>query len=266
MRRGAGRRRHHSVPGQGYRYKEGHIFSKSGRIRTFDQGADGVVFGSGLGLVLIRRLSDAVRDGDNIYAVIKGSAIGNDGKGKMSYAASSARGQIACARAALRNAGVEAGSIGFVESHGTGTSMGDPEEVKALSAAFKEQTDKRSYCALGAVKTNVGHLEAAAGIVGFIKAVLAVKHGVIPPTLHYATPNPRIRFEHTPFYVNSELQTWDGGKRPRRAAVNSLGVGGTNAFVIVEQHVAPNEGEEGGRAFVVPYRRKPNQVCAPAPN
>ena len=135
--------------------------------------------------------------------------------------------------------------------------MGDPEEVKALSAAFKEQTDKRSYCALGAVKTNVGHLEAAAGIVGFIKAVLAVKHGVIPPTLHYATPNPRIRFEHTPFYVNSELQTWDGGKRPRRAAVNSLGVGGTNAFVIVEQHVAPKRSaKKADGPFVVPLSAK----------
>jgi len=222
--------------GQGYHYKEGYIFSRSGHVKTFDESADGVVFGSGLGLVLIKKLSAAIRDGDNIYAIIKGSAISNDGKGKMSYAASSARGQIACARAALKNAGIEAGSIGFVESHGTGTSMGDPEEVKALSAVFKEQTDKKAYCALGAVKTNVGHLEAAAGIVSFIKAVLAVKHGLIPPTAHYAKPNPRIKFENTPFYITGELQKWNQDKQPRRAAVNSLGVGGTNAFVILEEY------------------------------
>ncbi len=223
---------------QGYHYKDGYIFSKSGRISTFDEGADGVVFGSGLALVLIKRLSDAVRDGDHIYAVIKGSAIANDGKGKMSYAASSAKGQIACARQAFRNADISADTIGFVESHGTGTAMGDPEEVKALSAAFKEQSERKGFCALGAVKTNVGHLEAAAGIVGLIKATLAVKHGVIPPTLHYSKPNPRIKFENTPFFVNADLRKWHEGKRPRRAAVNSLGVGGTNAFVILEEYVS----------------------------
>lgn len=222
---------------QGYHYKEGYIFSKSGHVKTFDKSADGVVFGSGLGLVLIKKLSAAIRDGDHIYAIIKGSAIVNDGKGKLSYAASSARGQITCVRVALGNAGVEADSIGFVEAHGTGTAMGDPEEVKALSAAFKEQTDKKAYCALGAVKTNVGHLEAASGIVGFIKAVLAVKYGLIPPTPNYANPNPRIKFENSPFYVNGQLEQWSEGKRPRRAAVNSLGIGGTNAFVILEQHV-----------------------------
>ena len=221
---------------QGYRYREGYIFSKSGRISTFDTAADGVVFGNGLGLVLLKRLDSAIADGDNIHAVIKGSAITNDGRGKMSYAASSAKGQITCVRAAMRDAGVDAAELGFVESHGTGTAMGDPEEVKALSAAFREYTDARGYCALGAVKTNIGHLEAAAGIVGFIKAALAVKHGRIPPTLHYASPNPRIRFETTPFYVNSEPVAWDAGRKPRRAAVNSLGVGGTNAFVVLEEY------------------------------
>jgi acyl transferase domain-containing protein/enoyl-CoA hydratase/carnithine racemase len=243
---------------QGYHYKEGYIFSQSGRIRSFDEGADGVVFGSGLGLVLIKRLTDAIAHGDNIYAVIKGSAIMNDGKGKMSYAASSAKGQIACVRAALKKAEVDAGSIGFVESHGTGTSMGDPEEVKALSAAFKEQTDRKAYCALGAVKANVGHLEAAAGIVGFIKAVLAVKHGLIPPTAQYTTPNPRIKFENTPFYVNTKLQKWDEGSNPRRAAVNSLGVGGTNAFVILENYVPPKRLAKKTRSapVVVPLSAK----------
>jgi acyl transferase domain-containing protein/enoyl-CoA hydratase/carnithine racemase/acyl carrier protein len=247
----------HVPHGRGYHYKEGYVFSKSGRIQTFDRNADGVVFGSALGLVLIRKLSDAIRDGDNIYAVIKGSAIANDGKGKMSYAASSARGQIACARAALKNAAVDPAGIGFVECHGTGTAMGDPEEVKALSAVFKEHTDKRACCALGAVKTNVGHSEAAAGIVGFIKAVLAVKHGLIPPTLHYATPNPRIKFENTPFYVNGELQKWDEGERPRMAAVNSLGVGGTNAFVVLEEYVPANRSTKNPDGpFVVPLSAK----------
>ena len=221
---------------QGYRYREGYIFSKSGRISTFDSAADGVVFGNGLGLVLLKRLDAAIADGDNIQAVIKGSAITNDGRGKMSYAASSAKGQITCVRAAMRDAGVDAADLGFVESHGTGTAMGDPEEVKALSAAFREYTDARGYCALGAVKTNIGHLEAAAGIVGFIKAALAVKHGRIPPTLHYAAPNPRIRFETTPFYVNSAPVDWKADREPRRAAVNSLGVGGTNAFVVIEEY------------------------------
>ncbi|MBN7135745.1 hypothetical protein A7A76_13535 [Lysobacter enzymogenes] len=220
--------------GHGYRYKDGYIFSRSGRVRSFDAGADGVVFGSGMGLVLIKRLSDALRDGDPVRAVIKGSAIGNDGKGKMSYAASSARGQIACIRAALADAGVDAASIGLVEAHGTGTAMGDPEEVKALSAAFREDTDAKGYCALGAVKANIGHLEAAAGIVGFIKAALAVERGVIPPLLHFQQANPRIKFDATPFFVNTQAQPWLQ-KGPRRAAVNSLGVGGTNAFVVLEQ-------------------------------
>ena len=220
--------------GHGYRYKEGYIFSRGGRVRSFDAGADGVVFGSGMGLVLIKRLSDALRDGDPVRAVIKGSAIGNDGKGKMSYAASSARGQIACIRAALADAGVDAASIGLVEAHGTGTAMGDPEEVKALSAAFREDTDAKGYCALGAVKANIGHLEAAAGIVGFIKAALAVERGTIPPLLHFQQANPRIKFEATPFFVNTQSQPWRQ-KAPRRAAVNSLGVGGTNAFVVLEQ-------------------------------
>ena len=220
--------------GHGYRYKDGYIFSRSGRVRSFDAGADGVVFGSGMGLVLIKRLSDALRDGDPVRAVIKGSAIGNDGKGKMSYAASSARGQIACIRAALADAGVDAASIGLVEAHGTGTAMGDPEEVKALSAAFREDTDAKGYCALGAVKANIGHLEAAAGIVGFIKAALAVERGVIPPLLHFQQANPRIKFDATPFFVNTQAQPWRQ-KGPRRAAVNSLGVGGTNAFVVLEQ-------------------------------
>lgn len=241
---------------QGYQYKDGYIFSRSGRISSFDEDADGVVFGSGMGLVLLKRLSSAIADGDNIHAVITGSAIMNDGKGKMSYAASSARGQIACVRAALAKAGVPAASIGFVESHGTGTAMGDPEEVKALSLAFKEQTEKTGFCALGAVKANIGHLEAAAGIAGFIKAVMAVKHGLIPPTARFSKANSRIKFEQTPFFVNTKLQQWHSGKLPRRAAVNSLGVGGTNAFVILENYVAPKKRARKAAPVLVPLSAK----------
>ena len=241
--------------GQGYQYKEGFIFSRTGRVGAFDAAADGVVFGSGLGLVLIKRLAHAVRDDDHIYAVIKGSAIGNDGKGKMSYAASSAKGQIACIRAALGNAGVDAGSIGFVEAHGTGTALGDPEEVKALSAAFREDTERCGYCVLGAVKSNLGHLEAAAGIAGLIKAALVVRHGVIPPALHYATPNPRIRFDSTPFRIEGKPINWSQGTTRRRAGVNSLGVGGTNVFVVLEQYPQPqraNPAKRLDRPVVVP--------------
>ncbi|MCD4501533.1 SDR family NAD(P)-dependent oxidoreductase [Chromobacterium vaccinii] len=236
----------------GYRYREGYIFSKTGRIRAFDADADGVVFGSGLGLVLLKRLDEAVRDGDHIYAVIKGSAIGNDGKAKMSYAASSASGQIACIRAALDNAGVSADSIGLVETHGTGTAMGDPEEVKALSSAFKRDTERKGYCALGAAKANLGHLEAAAGVVGLIKAALAVQRGVIPPVVNYARPNPRIRFENTPFYVDAEARGWPEQDGPRRAAVNGLGVGGTNAFVVLEQHQPSRRVRKASGAAVAP--------------
>ncbi|SAL32903.1 thiotemplate mechanism natural product synthetase [Caballeronia udeis] len=243
---------------QGYLYKDGYIFSKSGCVRPFDAGADGVVFGSGVGLVLIKRLSDAIRDGDNIHAVIKGSAISNDGKGKMSYAASSAKGQIACIGAALRNADVDAASIGFVEAHGTGTAMGDPEEVKALSAAFKEYTGEKGFCALGAVKANIGHLEAAAGIAGLIKAVLVVKHGIVPPAVNYKEPNPRIKFENTPFTIEPGLRRLAQGRTPRRAAVNSLGVGGTNAFIVIEQHAAAQStrARRAAKPVIVPISAK----------
>jgi len=223
--------------GQGYQYKEGHIFSKSGQVRTFDQTADGVVFGSGLALVLIKKLEEAVKDNDHIYAVIKGSAILNDGKAKLSYAASSAKGQIRCVKSALTNAQVDASTIGYVEAHGTGTMMGDPEEVKALAAAFRSHTDQKGFCAIGSVKPNVGHLDAASGVTSFIKTVLAIYHRVLPPTLHYNKPNPRIKFEKSPFFVNTEAKPWESGEQPRRAGVNSLGVGGTNAFVVLEEYI-----------------------------
>jgi acyl transferase domain-containing protein/SAM-dependent methyltransferase/acyl carrier protein len=237
---------------QGYCYREGYIFSRSGHVRSFDADADGVVFGSGLGLVVLKKLDQAVADRDQIYAVIKSTSICNDGRDKLSYAASSARGQIRCIKNALDGAEIDASTIGYVEAHGTGTLMGDPEEVKALSAAFKSHTGKVGFCAIGSVKTNIGHLDAAAGIASLIKAALAVRHGIIPPTLNFATPNPRIRFDRTPFCVTRELQEFPSFDAPRRAAVNSLGVGGTNAFVILEQF-RPSEPEEvGHHSAIVP--------------
>ena len=232
---------------QGYHYKKEHIFSKTGHIRSFDENADGVVFGSGYGLVLLKKLENAIEDRNHIYAIIKGTAISNDGKDKISYAAASLKGQQRCIDAALKKAHVDAATIGFVESHGTGTYMGDPIEIAALTKAFSQNTqdtDAKSYCALGAVKANIGHLDAASGIAGFIKAVLTVYHGVIPPIVNYNKPNPRIKFESVPFYVNNTLTRWKNGNQLRRAGVNSVGIGGTNAFTVLEQHVAETSSVE----------------------
>lgn len=228
----------------GYEYKRGYIFSKSGRIRSFDTDADGVVFGNGVGMVLLKSLSKAVRDGDHIYAVVKGTAVSNDGKDKISYTATTVDGQFRCIDRAIRNAAVDPDTLGFVESHGTGTYMGDPMEVSALARAFTEGRSRRksaaeaARCALGAVKTSVGHLDVAAGITGFIKAALSLHHKRIPPTLHFQTPNPRINFSETPFFINTDVLEWKAEALPRRAGVNSVGVGGTNAFAVLEEYVS----------------------------
>ncbi|MDA5282553.1 type I polyketide synthase, partial [Streptomyces sp. Isolate_45] len=218
----------------GYQYQEGGIFSPDGHCRTFDAEARGTVGGSGVGLVVLKRLADAVRDGDTIRAVIRGSAVNNDGADKVGFTAPSVTGQASVIYEAQQVAGVAAESIGYVEAHGTGTPLGDPIEIAALSQAFGASTSKRGFCALGSVKTNVGHLDTAAGVAGFIKAVLCVERGLIPPSLHYRTPNPEIDFASSPFFVNSELRDWSGPS-PRRAGVSSFGMGGTNAHVILEQ-------------------------------
>ncbi len=220
---------------QGYLYKEGEIVSPDGHCRAFDAESNGTRFGSGVGVVVLKRLEDAILDGDTIHAVIKGSAVNNDGAGKVSYLAPSVDGQTKVIAEALALANVEPDSIGFIEAHGTGTPIGDPIEVAALSAAFGHTTVKQ-YCALGSVKTNIGHLDTAAGVAGFIKAVLALKHQQIPPNVNFTAPNPRIEFAHTPFYVTGDLQPFPPRNGwPRRAAVNSLGVGGTNAHVVLEE-------------------------------
>jgi acyl transferase domain-containing protein/acyl carrier protein len=221
---------------QGYVYQEGGMESPDGHTRPFGDRASGMAFGDGVGVAVLKRLEDALEDGDVIHAVIKGSAVNNDGALKVGYTAPSVVGQAKAVSMALENAGVPPETIGFVEAHGTATEMGDPIEVEALTRAFRQSTERKQYCAIGSLKGNVGHLDRAAGVTGLIKAVLAVKQGVIPPSLHFERPNPEIDFENTPFFVNTRLLEWplENGT-PRRAGVNSLGLGGTNAHVIVEE-------------------------------
>ncbi|HEX6909130.1 MAG TPA: beta-ketoacyl synthase N-terminal-like domain-containing protein, partial [Longimicrobium sp.] len=223
--------------GQGYRYTPGGISSPDGHTRAFDAGAAGTVAGNGAGLVVLKRLADALADGDTIHAVIRGSAINNDGAQKVGFTAPSVDGQAAVIEEALAVSGIPADSVGYVEAHGSGTELGDPIEVAALTQAFGP-TGRTQYCAIGSVKTNIGHLDTAAGTAGLIKAALAVEHGLIPPSLHYASPNPRIDFARSPFFVNTRLRPWQGDG-PRRAGVSSFGIGGTNAHVLLEQPPAP---------------------------
>ncbi|UCH95165.1 MAG: SDR family NAD(P)-dependent oxidoreductase, partial [Candidatus Aminicenantes bacterium] len=232
----------------GYLYQEGMITSPDGHCRAFDARAKGTIFGDGAGMVLLKRLKYAISDGDHIYAVIKGSAINNDGSRKVGYAAPSIEGQSEVIRLAQRIARVEPESITYVETHGTGTPLGDPVEIEGLKLAFN--TQQRHFCGIGSVKTNFGHLDIAAGIAGFIKTVLAISQRMIPPSLHFETPNPKIDFENSPFYVNTELKEWKNDKYPLRAGVSSFGIGGTNAHVILE------EAPEGTRGLAPLSNRK----------
>jgi len=219
---------------KGYMFVEGGIESPDGHCRTFDVRAEGTLFGDGVGIVALKRLEDALADGDLIHAVIKGSAVNNDGSLKVGYAAPSVEGQAEVVAIALENARITADSIGYVEAHGTATQLGDPIEMAALTRAFQRTTSETGFCAIGSVKSNVGHLDRAAGVSGLIKTILTVNHGLIPPSLHFEKPNPEIDFENSPFYVNTKLSVWESNGRPRRAGVNSLGLGGTNAHIIVE--------------------------------
>ncbi|MHC5736415.1 type I polyketide synthase [Nostoc sp.] len=219
----------------GYLHQEGGILSPDGHCRAFDAKAKGTIIGNGAGVVVLKRLADAIADGDNIYAVIKGSAINNDGSGKVGYTAPSVNGQADVVAEALALAGVEPETISYIEAHGTGTVLGDPIEISALTNVFRESTDKKGFCAIGSVKTNIGHLDAAAGITSLIKTTLALKHQQIPPSLNFEEPNPEIDFANSPFYVNTKLREWKTSRTPRRAGVSSLGIGGTNAHVILEE-------------------------------
>ncbi len=224
--------------GLGYLALDG-VMSPDGHCRAFDAAARGTVEGSGAGVVVLKRLADAVADGDTIHAVIRGFATNNDGGFKMSFTAPSPEGQLEAIATAQAIAGVPAESITYVETHGTGTPLGDAVEVTALSEAFAAATGQRGFCALGSIKTNIGHLDAAAGVAGLIKAVLAVEHGVLPPSLHFETPNPRIDFARSPFYVNTECRPWRPEGWPRRAGVSAFAIGGVNAHVILEEPPAP---------------------------
>jgi len=218
---------------RGYLHQEGFITSADGHCRTFDKDAAGTRGGSGAGLVLLKRLDDALADGDTIHAVIKGSAINNDGADKVGYTAPSVLGQTRVIARAHAVAGVSARSIGYVETHGTGTSLGDPIEVRALVRSFGDAPVQS--CALGAVKPNIGHLDSAAGVAGLIKAVKVLSERQIPPTINFREPNPQIDFANSPFYVPTELTDWPSDGAPRRAGVSSFGIGGTNAHVVLEE-------------------------------
>ncbi|MDQ1352539.1 MAG: hypothetical protein QG657_2845, partial [Acidobacteriota bacterium] len=226
-----------SVPSEytnagGYIYSEGMINSPDGYVRAFDAKAGGTVFSNGAAAVLLKRLDSAIADGDSIYAVIKGFALNNDGINKSSFTAPAVPGQVRVTQDALSMAEIEPGSITYIETHGTATEIGDPIEIEALETAF--HTDKKQYCAIGSVKTNIGHLDTAAGIAGLIKVVLMLKHRQIPPSLHYEKPNPKIDFENSPFFVNTQLREWKSNGYPLRAGVSSFGVGGGNAHVVLE--------------------------------
>ncbi|MCK5056815.1 MAG: SDR family NAD(P)-dependent oxidoreductase, partial [Candidatus Aminicenantes bacterium] len=218
---------------RGYIYREGMIMSPDGHCRAFDAKAKGTVGGEGAAVVVLKRLKNAAADRDNIYAVIKGSAINNDGKRKVGFAAPSVEGQAEVIKTAQRLSRVEPGSISYIEAHGTGTPLGDPVEFEALKLAFN--TSKKGFCALGSVKTNFGHLDAAAGAAGFIKTALALKHKLIPPSLSFENPNPNIDLKNSPFYVNTGLKEWKNGGMPLRAGVSSFGIGGTNVHVVLEE-------------------------------
>ncbi|MBX9258980.1 SDR family oxidoreductase [Desmonostoc muscorum CCALA 125] len=219
----------------GYLYQEGGIESPDGHCRAFDAKAAGTVKGRGLGLVVLKRLEEAIADGDCIHAIIKGSAINNDGSDKVSYTAPSVNGQAKVIRAAQVMAEVEPDTISYIEAHGTGTSLGDPVEIAALTQAFRTKTQKKRFCGIGSVKTNIGHLDATAGVAGLIKTVLAFKHKQIPPSLNFEEPSPKIDFANSPFYVNNQLSEWKTNGTPRRAGVSSFGFGGTNAHIILEE-------------------------------
>jgi acyl transferase domain-containing protein/thioesterase domain-containing protein len=218
---------------QGYRYAQGEILSPDGHCRAFDDEANGTIFGSGAGIVVLRRLEDALRDRDNIHAIIRGSAVNNDGSQKAGYLAPSVDGQARAAVEALAVAGVEPASVSYIEAHGTGTPVGDPIELAALAQAYG--AGGPGFCGIGSLKTNIGHLDTAAGVASLIKVVLALRHGLIPPSLNFSRLNSRIEMASTPFQVVAEPRPWPRGGTPRRAAVNSLGVGGTNAHAIIEE-------------------------------
>ncbi len=243
---------------RGYVYLEGGIESPDGHCRPFDAKSAGTVAGEGIGVVALKRMEDALADGDAIYAVIKGFGMNNDGGTKIGYTAPSVQGQAEVIAMAQAMAGFEPQTIGYVEAHGTGTPLGDPIEIEGLNRAFRLGTDAKNFCALGSVKSNIGHLDTAAGIAGLIKAALALHHKKIPPSLHFESPNPKINFADSPFYVNAALSEWDGSGGPRRAGVSSFGIGGTNAHVVLEEApvIDPSTASRAAQLFLLTAKTK----------
>lgn len=219
----------------GYYYNPNMMLSPDGFCRAFDENAGGTVFSNGAGMILLKPLEDSMRDHDNIYAVIKGSAINNDGNRKIGYTAPSISGEVSAIKRALYAAQIDSETITYVETHGTGTTLGDPIEIESLTNAFN--TKRSNFCAIGSLKSNIGHLDVASGISGCIKTILSIKNKLIPPSLNFSKENPKINFEDSPFYVNTKLKKWEDDINPLRAGISSFGVGGTNAHVIIEEYV-----------------------------
>ncbi|MCP5098041.1 MAG: acyltransferase domain-containing protein, partial [Chloroflexi bacterium] len=219
----------------GYLYQPGSPASPDGHCRPFDEKAEGTVFSNAVGVVVLKRLSEALADGDPIYCVIRGTAVNNDGATKVGFTAPSVDGELRAILAAQEAAEVDPATISYIETHGTGTILGDPIEIEALTQAFRQKTNQSQFCAIGSVKSNIGHTDAAAGICGLIKTAMALKHQEIPPSINYEQPNPKIDFENSPFYVNTELQKWERNGTPRRAGVSAFGFGGTNAHIVLEE-------------------------------
>ncbi|MGB8377206.1 MAG: beta-ketoacyl synthase N-terminal-like domain-containing protein, partial [Rhodanobacteraceae bacterium] len=234
---------------RGYLYEEGSILAPDGHCRAFDRNASGTVFGNGLGVVVLRRLRDAIDDGDTIYAVIKGAALNNDGSAKVSFTAPSVDGHAGVISMAQSLAGIDPETISYIEAHGTGTALGDPIEIAGLTQAFRAGgAEDNGFCAIGSIKSNIGHLDVAAGVAGLIKATLALHHKILPASINFSSPNPKLDIDNTPFFVNASRREWPAGATPRRAGVSSFGVGGTNAHVVLEEAPPPESVDASARA------------------
>lgn len=252
----------------GYFYEPGMNFSSDGRCRAFDASADGLIAGEGAAVIVVKRAMDAIEDGDHIYALVRGVGINNDGADKAGFYAPSVTGQANAIDKVLRDTQIDPATIGFVEAHGTGTKLGDPIEIAALTEAYGRYVDKKQYCAIGSVKPNIGHLDAAAGLAGCIKAALSLKHGIVPPSINYSTPNPFIDFENSPFYVADKEQEWPVKIGPRRAGVSAFGIGGTNAHTILEAYTDEAERESdraaGDCSYLIPLSARNGERLAAA--
>ena len=243
----------------GYLYQEGGTQSPDGYCRAFDADAKGMVRGSGMGFIVLKRLEEAITDGDSIHAVIRATAINNDGSDKVGFTAPGLKGQAAVIGDALALADIDADDIGYIETHGTGTALGDPIEIAALTHAYREFTDKKAYCPVGSVKTSIGHLDAGASIAGLIKTILALKYAEIPASLNYTRPNPQIDFDNSPFYVNAKTAPWSTEQGSRYAGISSFGLGGTNFHAILENWTDTRESSDSRAWQLIPLSAKTQQ-------